>query len=173
MPAASVRPLFAPLIRDATLADLPAILTIHNDAIQHSLAIWQDRPVDLANRRAWFEERTSKGFPVIAAEVDGTLAGFASYGPFRFGSGYDATVENSVYLARGRRGQGLGRVLMGALIARARAQGRHVMVAAVGLPNDASVALHRALGFTEAGILREVGRKAERWLDLMLLQKML
>ncbi len=84
---------------------------------------------------------------------------------------YDATVENSVYLSPGRRGQGLGRRLMEALIARAQAQGRHVMVAGIGLPNEASVALHRSLGFTDAGTLREIGRKAGQWLDLMLMQK--
>ena len=173
MPAAIARPDPAPVIRDAAPADLPAILAIHNDAILHSLAIWQERPVDLANRQAWFEERTGQGYPVLALDLDGTLAGYASYGPFRFGSGYDATVENSVYLSAAQRRQGLGRRLMEALIARARAQGRHVMVAGIGLPNDASVALHRSLGFTEAGMLREIGRKAGRWLDLMLMQKRL
>ncbi len=173
MPAAIARPDPAPVIRDAAPADLPAILAIHNDAILHSLAIWQERPVDLANRQAWFEERTGQGYPVLALDLDGALAGYASYGPFRFGSGYDATVENSVYLSAAQRRQGLGRRLMEALIARARAQGRHVMVAGIGLPNDASVALHRSLGFTEAGMLREIGRKAGRWLDLMLMQKRL
>ena len=173
MPAAIARPDPAPVIRDAAPADLPAILAIHNDAILHSLAIWQERPVDLANRQAWFEERTGQGYPVLALDLDGALAGYASYGPFRFGSGYDATVENSVYLAAAQRRQGLGRRLMKALIARARAQGRHVMVAGIALPNDASVALHRSLGFTEAGMLREIGRKAGRWLDLMLMQKRL
>ena len=162
-----------PLIRDATEADLPAILAIHNDAIQNSLAIWQYEAVDLANRRAWFEERRARGFPVLAVETDGTLAGYASYGPFRFGAGYDGTVENSVYIARERRGQGLAKPLMQALLDRARAEGRHVMVAGIGLPNDASVALHAKLGFTEAGCLREIGRKTERWLDLLFMQKML
>jgi phosphinothricin acetyltransferase len=173
VPAAIARPDPAPVIRDAAPADLPAILAIHNDAILHSLAIWQERPVDLANRQAWFEERTGQGYPVLALDLDGALAGYASYGPFRFGSGYDATVENSVYLSAAQRRQGLGRRLMEALIARARAQGRHVMVAGIGLSNDASVALHRSLGFTEAGMLREIGRKAGRWLDLMLMQKRL
>jgi phosphinothricin acetyltransferase len=171
VPAATACPSPAPAIRDAGLGDVPAILAIHNDAILHSLAIWQERPVDLADRQAWFEERTGRGFPVLALDLDGTLAGYASYGPFRFGSGYDATVENSVYLAPTRRGQGLGRRLMEALIARAREQERHVMVAGIGLPNEASVALHRSLGFREAGTLREIGRKAGRRLDLMLMQK--
>ncbi|HEX2556070.1 MAG TPA: GNAT family N-acetyltransferase [Microvirga sp.] len=171
MPAA--RPDPGPVIRDARPEDLPAILAIHNDAILNSLAIWQERPVDLANRRAWFDERRAHGFPVLALDCDGAFAGYASFGPFRIGSGYDATVENSVYLAPERRGRGLGRALMAALIARARAQGRHVMVAGIGLPNDPSVALHRTLGFTEAGTLREIGRKAGHWLDLMLMQKTL
>jgi phosphinothricin acetyltransferase len=163
----------APLIRDATEADLPAILAIHNDAILNSLAIWQYEAVNLANRRAWFEERRAKGYPVLAVEVDGALAGYASYGPFRFGAGYDGTVENSVYIARERRGQGLAKPLMQALLDRARAEGRHVMVAGIGLPNDASVALHGKLGFTESGRLREIGRKDGRWLDLLFMQRIL
>jgi phosphinothricin acetyltransferase len=161
------------VVRDATDADLPAILAIHNDAILNSLAIWQYEAVDLANRRAWFEERRAQGFPVLAVEADGALAGYASYGPFRFGAGYDGTVENSVYIARERRGRGLGLPLMQALLDRARAEGRHVMVAGIGLPNDASVALHTKLGFTQAGTLREIGRKNERWLDLLFMQRML
>ena len=161
------------VVRDASEADLPAFLAIHNDAILNSLAIWQYEAVDLANRRAWLEERRARGFPVLAVEADGALAGYASYGPFRFGAGYDGTVENSVYIARERRGQGLAKPLMQALLDRARAEGRHVMVAGIGLPNDASVALHAKLGFTEAGCLREIGRKTERWLDLLFMQKML
>lgn len=162
-----------PVIRDAGADDLPAILEIHNDAILNSLAIWQTQAVDLDNRRAWFEERRARGFSVLAVEENGTLAGYASYGPFRFGSGYDGTVENSVYIARERRGRGLARPLLEALIERARADGRHVMVAGIGLPNEASVALHLGLGFTEVGTLREIGRKEDRWLDLLFLQRIL
>ncbi len=161
------------VLREATEADLEAILAIHNDAIVNSLAIWQYEPVDLADRRAWMSERQAKGYPVIVAEEGGQVSGFASYGDFRFGAGYANTVEDSVYLRQDRRGRGLGKALMNALFDRARGQGKHVMVAAIGLPNDASVALHAGCGFVAAGTLREVGRKADRWLDLLFMQKML
>lgn len=161
------------IIRDATRADLPAILAIHNDAILNSFSIWQYEAVPLANREAWFDERGAKGFPILVAERDGAVAGYASYGAFRFGAGYDATVENSVYVRGDLRGRGIARELMRALIARAQADGRHVMVAAIGLPNDASLALHRAFGFEDVGTLREIGFKNGRRLDLALLQKRL
>ncbi|QLP98915.1 MAG: N-acetyltransferase family protein [Rhodoblastus sp.] len=158
------------MVRDATEADLPAILAIHNEAILNSLSIWQNEAAPLSNRQAWFAERRANGFPILAAELDGALAGYASYGPFRAGAGYDATVEHSIYVRKDLRGRGAARALMAALIDHARAGKRHVMVAAVGLPNDASLALHRGLGFREAGVLRGVGLKNGRRLDLALLQ---
>ncbi|MBS4102166.1 GNAT family N-acetyltransferase, partial [Tsukamurella paurometabola] len=93
-------------IRDAQPADLPAILAIHNDAVENSTAIWSEEKADLAEREAWLAERRAGGFPVLVAIVDGELGGYASYGPFRSKSGYKHTVENSVYVADGfyRRG---------------------------------------------------------------------
>lgn len=161
---------FSGSIRPAVDADVPAILALHNDAIVNSLSIWMDAPVEPANRRAWFNGRLAAGFPVLVAEISGVFAGYASYGPFRSGDGYRETVENSVYIESAQRGRGVGRALMLALLGAARAQGRHVMVAAIGLPNDASVALHRGVGFEEAGILREIGLKNGRRLDLMMMQ---
>ena len=158
------------IVRDATEADLPAILAIHNDAILTSLSIWQNAAVPLSNREAWFRERRDKGFAILAAEIDGALAGYASYGGFRAGAGYDGTVENSVYVRKDLRGRGVARPLMKALIDHARTNGRHTMVAAVGLPNDASLALHRRLGFEDAGLLRGIGWKNGMRLDLALLQ---
>ena len=162
--------MFTGSIRAAEASDIASILALHNDAIVNSLAIWMDGPVDLANRQKWFNERGTGGFPVLLAEVKGEFAGFASFGPFRSGDGYRETVENSVYIAPSMRGRGVGRALMLALIEAARGQGRHTMIAAIGLPNDASVALHRSLGFEEAGTLRRIGMKNGQRLDLMMLQ---
>jgi phosphinothricin acetyltransferase len=160
-------------IRPATEADLPAILAIHNHHIAETLAIWRYAPVDLAERRAWFQERQAKGCPVLVAEESGEAVGYASYGPFRAGEGYHRTVENSIYVRNDCQGRGLARSLMQALIREARAQGRHVMVAGIGLPNEASVRLHAGLGFVEAGRLKEVGWKFDRTLDLLLMQLIL
>ncbi len=161
------------ILREAVEADLPAILAIHNDAIVNTLAIWQYEPVALANREAWFADRRARGQPILIAELDGALAGYASYGDFRAGAGYGGTVEDSIYVRRDMHRRGLARALMSALIDHARAAGKHVMIGAIGLPNDASVALHAAFGFVETGRLREIGRKNGQWLDLSLVQKAL
>ena len=160
-------------IRDATEADLPAILAIHNHHIAETTAIWRNRPADLAERQAWFAERLAKGFPVLVAEEAGRFLGYASYGPFRAGEGYDGAVENSVYVVEEAQGRGVAMALMEALVDRARAEGRHSMVAGIGLPNDASIALHRKLGFAERGTLEGIGRKFGRELDLLFMQKAL
>ncbi len=158
-------------IRDATDVDLPAILALHNHHIAHTTSIWRTIQVDIAERRAWFAERRAKGFPVLVAEQGARFIGYASYGPFRTGDGYDGTVEHSVYVVEEAQGQGVAKALMAALIARAAADGRHTMMAGIGLPNEASVKLHRSLGFQEAALLRGIGRKFGRSLDLMLMQR--
>jgi phosphinothricin acetyltransferase len=99
--------------------------------------------------------------------------GFASYGDYRPWDGYLHTVEHSIYIHPDAQGRGLGRALLAALIERAEAQGKHVMVAGIEAKNAASIALHRRAGFEEAGQLREVGRKFGRWLDLLFMQKTL
>lgn len=157
-------------LRPAKDADLDAILAIHNDAILTSAAIWYDEPVDRADREAWFAERQAMGHPVIVAEVDGVVAGYASYGPWRPRSGYRFTVENSVYLDAAHQGQGLGRALLVELIAVAREAGLHMMIANIEASNTASIRLHESLGFEQSGFVREVGRKFDRWLDLAILQ---
>lgn len=161
-------------IRDAGENDLGAILDIYNDAALNTTAIWNDACVTLENRRAWWLDRRSQGFPVLVAELaDGTTVGYASFGPFRAFDGYRFTVENSVYVHRDARGQGVGLVLMEALLERAKLQGFHIMIAAIEAGNASSIALHRKFGFVETGHMPEVGFKFGRWLDLLLMQKTL
>ena len=161
------------IIRDARDADLPAILEIHNDAILTTTAIWDETPVDLANRQAWCAARRSAGYPVLVCEQDGALFGYASFGDFRAWSGYRHTVEHSVYVAREHRRRGAARLLIEALTARAEALGKHVMLGCIEAENAPSIALHAQLGFTIAGRLDEVGAKFGRWLDLILMQRRL
>lgn len=159
-----------PLIRDASEADLPAIMDIYNDAVANTTAIWNDRQVDLANRRDWFRARQARSFPVLVADVGGTVAGYASYGDWRAFDGFRHSVEHSVYVHKDHRGAGLGRDLMQALIGVAGERGIHVMIGCVEAANAASIRLHESLGFRNVGTFSEVGTKFGRWLDLTCLE---
>ena len=158
-------------IRDALDTDLAGILEIYNDAVQNSTAIWNDKVVDLDNRRAWLAERHEQGYPVLVALVDQRqVAGYASFGPWRPYDGFRHTVENSVYVRPGQRGGGVSRSLMQALIERAREMNKHVMIAAIESENRASIHMHQQLGFIHAAQMRQVGCKFGRWLDLTMMQ---
>jgi L-amino acid N-acyltransferase YncA len=158
-------------IRNANANDAESIAAIYNDAVLNTTAIWNETVVDVANRTKWLTERQSMGYPVLVAVADdGAVLGYASYGDWRAFEGYRHTVEHSVYVNKNRRGAGVGRTLMIALIERARTAGKHVMVAGIETSNDASIQLHYRLGFVQVGLLKEVGTKFDRWLDLTFLQ---
>jgi L-amino acid N-acyltransferase YncA len=157
-------------IRDAAPSDVADLLAIHNEAVRDTTAIWDETEVDLAERGAWLEGRLSAGFPVLVAEIDGAVVGYASYGPWRPKSGYRHTVENSVYVRSSHQGQGLASALFDTLIGRAREAGLHRMVAMIESTNTVSVDLHARRGFRVAGELSQVGSKFGRWLDLTVMQ---
>ncbi|KES24065.1 MULTISPECIES: GNAT family N-acetyltransferase [Pseudomonas] len=161
------------LIRDANPTDLGALRDIYNDAVLNTTAIWNEVAIDLDNRRAWLELRAQQGFPVLVAEDAGEVVGYASYGPWRAFDGFRETVEHSVYVRADQRGKGVGPQLMQALVDRARAQGLHVMVAAIESGNAASIRLHERLGFATTGQMPQVGQKFGRWLDLTFMQLVL
>lgn len=157
-------------IRPATDADLDTILEIHNAAIRDSLALWTETEVDRADRERWLAAHVAGGHPVIVAEVDGEIAGYAAYSQWREKSGYRFTVENSVYVAAAYQRRGIARALMVELIAIAREAGMHVMIGAIEAGNTASISLHEQLGFEPPMIVREVGIKFGDWLDLALMR---
>lgn len=162
------------LIRHATPEHLPGITAIYNDAVAHTTAIWNDKLVDVDNRRQWLEQRRAAGYPVLVAIDDaGGVAGYASFGDFRAFDGYRFTVEHSVYVHREQRRQGVARKLLVQLIEEACAIGKHVMVAAIEAENTPSIELHAALGFVQTGRMAEVGTKFGRWLDLVWMQRTL
>ncbi len=158
-------------LRDALPDDLPDLLAIYNDAVLNTTAIWNETPVDLANRQAWFELRAAQGYPILVAVDDSGVLGYASFGDWRPFEGFKYTVEHSVYVRGDQRGKGLGPVLMEALIERARVGGKHVMVAAIESGNAASIRLHERLGFVVTGQMVQVGVKFGRWLDLTFMQR--
>ena len=153
-------------IRDAEAGDLPGILAIYNEVIATSTAIYADGPVTLADREAWWAGRRAQTYPVLVAADANGIAGFASFGDFRTAPGYRFTVEHSVHVRADRRREGLGGRLVTALLPRAAALGKHVMIAGVDASNAASIALHERLGFEQVAHFREVGRKFDRWLDV-------
>lgn len=168
-----MEPTTSVLIRDAGPGDLEAILALTNWAVRHSTALWSSEPETLAMRAAWLAERRAAGFPVLVAAAAGRFQGFASYGPFRARDGYRLTVEDSLYVVPEAQGRGVGRALLAALLEHARARGLHAMIGGIEAGNIASLRLHAALGFREVGRLPEVGRKFDRWLDLVLMQRLL
>lgn len=159
-------------LRDATEADLPEILAITNDAIATSEAIWATSPRTLEERRDWMTDRQAKNFPVVVAVEGDTILGFASYGPFRAYEGYARTVEHSVYVSRQAQRRGIGRLLLEEMVRHAEKSGMHVLIGAITASNTASIALHRAAGFSESSPLPEMGRKFGRWLDLVFMYRL-
>jgi L-amino acid N-acyltransferase len=163
-----------PLIRHAREADLPTILEIYNEVIASSAAVYSLEPTSLQERTAWFATRTGAGFPVLVAEVEHRVAGFASFGEFRGAwPGYRYSVEHSVHVTAGLRGLGIGARLTSALFPLAVAMGKHVMIGGIDAANEASLRMHARLGFERVAHFREVGRKFGRWLDLVFVQRFL
>lgn len=161
------------LIREAAAADLPALLEIYNDAVIHTAASWDLLPWTPAEHAAWFAAKGEGGHPVLVAEVDQLVVGYATYGPFRPKAGYAATMEHSVYVRPDQHGAGIGQALLRAIIERARDAGVHALIGGLSSDNAASLGLHRKLGFVEVGRLPQVGRKFDRWLDLVLVELLL
>lgn len=160
-------------VRPAIASDLPAMLDIYNDVILHTTAVYDYEPHSLEMRQAWFTSRKEQGLPVFVATEGDALLGMSSFGPFRQWAAYQHTVENSVYVAGTARGKGVGKLLVLPLIDAAKAMGKHTMVAGIDATNEASIALHRSLGFEEVAHFKQVGWKFERWLDLKFFQRML
>jgi L-amino acid N-acyltransferase YncA len=158
-------------IQDATAAELGGIVAIYNEVIATSTAIYADEPVTLDERRAWWQARSAQGYPVLVATDPSGVVGFASFGDFRAWPGYRFTVEHSLHVRADCRGQGVGTQLLKALLPRAAACDKHIMIAGVDAANAASIRFHERLGFSQVGHLREVGYKFERWLDLVFLQR--
>jgi L-amino acid N-acyltransferase len=162
------------VIRPARTADIASIRAIYNDVIATSTAIYSFAPSSLDERTAWFDARIAAGFPVLVAERDAAVLGFASFAEFRGAwPGYRYSVEHSVHVRADCRGAGIGPQLVAALFPAAVALGKHVMIGGIDAANAASLRMHARLGFEQVAHFREVGHKFGRWLDLVFVQRFL
>jgi phosphinothricin acetyltransferase len=159
------------VIRASREADMPAVQRIYAHHVMHGFGSFEEEPPDLAELMRRRSEYLSRRLPYLVAELDGRIVGYAYAGPYRTRSAYRFTVENSIYVDPGATGRGIGRRLLGELVAQCTAMGFRQMVAVIGDSQNAnSIKLHEALGFKFAGNLRSVGRKKGRWLDSVLMQ---
>ena len=160
------------LARLATIDDAEATRAIYNVEVTDSTVTFDLVPRTLEEQRRWLTAR-SGAHAVLVAEDGGEVVGFASFSPYRDRPAYSTSVEDSVYVRRDQQGQGIGKLLLAELVALATSHGFHTMIARIVGGHDASIALHRSLGFEVVGTEREVGRKFGRWLDVLVMQRLL
>ena len=168
------------IIRDATAADVDAIVEIYNEMVAMPSVLWRDDPTDAGDRHAWMRSRQDAGYPVLVAVDEdarggagdgGPVLGYASFGDFRSFPGYRTTVEQTIHVRSGSRGAGVGQLLLDVLTERARSFAQAVIVAGVDADNDGSLRFHARNGFREVGRMPGVGRKRDRPVDLVLMQR--
>jgi phosphinothricin acetyltransferase len=162
-----------PTLRLATDADADAIRAIYNREVEGTTVTFDLVPRDHAQQVAWLADHDGAHPATVATAPDGEVVGFGSLSPWRDRPAYSTSVEDSLYVREDQRGQGLGRILLADLLDRATAHGFHAVFARIVGGHEASIALHVALGFEVAGVEREVGRKFGRWLDVVVLERIL
>src|ERR1022692_2690451 len=159
-------------IRTAAQHDLPQMLDIYDEIIANTTAVFQYDLHTLEMRKEWFVQKQKEGLPVFVAEENNEVAGFSTIGAFRNWQAYKYSIENSVYVKAGKRGKGIGKLLLQPLIDAAKQMGMHTIIAGIDASNETSIALHKQFGFVEVAYFKEVGYKFDRWLDLKFLQLM-
>lgn len=160
-------------VRAATVHDAEAIRRIYNLEVTTSTVTFDLVPRSLEEQQAWLVDRNGAHAVLVAEGDDGTILGFGSLSPFRERPAYSTTVEDSVYVDRDHQGEGVGKALLAALVDTATNHGFHTVIARIVGGHDASIALHASVGFEVVGTEREVGRKHRKWLDVVIMQKML
>ncbi len=161
------------VIRRAQMGDAAGIAHIYNHAVLHLPATAQETVETVEERAAWLAEHGAQGLPVFVASAGETVVGWGSLSLFHPRSGYRFTVENSVYVHPDWCGRGLGKRLLGPLVQQAQTLGFHAIMAWLDSTNAASMALHAGFGFVEVGRFREVMRKFDRWMDVVVLERLL
>jgi phosphinothricin acetyltransferase len=160
-------------LRAAQLGDAEQIAAIYNYEVENTTATFDLVPRTLQAQREWLAARSGAFSAIVAHEPIAGVIGFAALSTYRDRAGYRTTVENSVYVHREHQRRGVGCLLLSALLDSARDSGFHVVIARVDSQSAGSLALHKSLGFIEVGVEKQIGRKFGRWLDSVILQKML
>jgi phosphinothricin acetyltransferase len=159
-------------IRRAVRADCSGILDIYNDAVLKTTATYDYEPRPLEHRLAWFEDHQRTGHAIFVAEsADGRIVGWSALNRYHDRMGFRFTAENSIYVAEGARGQGLGARLLDPLIPAAAEIGIRAILAAIDAQNTASIQLHVRFGFEQVGLFKRVGFKFDRWLDVAYMER--
>jgi len=161
-----------PAVRAAVPADAERVAAIFAHYVTTSVATFEEVAPTAGQWRERLADRAARNLPFVVAEADGSVCGYAYASPWRPKPAYRYTVEDSVFLAPGCTGRGIGSALLGTLLAGCAAAGARQVIAVIAdTGSDASAALHRRFGFTQAGLLSGVGRKHGRWIDTLLMQK--
>lgn len=160
-------------VTPADAAHAAGILEIYNQAVTASTDTFDLVPRTLDQQLSWLADHAGAHPAVVAVDSAGTVLGFGSLSPYRPRPAYATTVEDSVYVAEAARGRGIGKALLAELIRVGREHGFHSVIGRIVGHNEVSIGLHRACGFTEVGVEREVGRKFNRWLDVVVMQLLL
>jgi phosphinothricin acetyltransferase len=161
------------VVRVADVRDAESIADIYNHEVENSTATFDLVPRSVEAQREWIVARSGAFSAIVAENSERSVIGFAALSTYRDRAGYRTTVENSVYVHRSYQRLGVGRILLSSLIDIARDSGFHTIVARIDSQSHASLALHQSLGFVQVGVEREIGRKFGRWLDSVIMQKML
>jgi L-amino acid N-acyltransferase YncA len=160
-------------IRPYRKEDVQPIVDILNYNILNATALYDYHPRTLEQQKTIFEDKLTKGFPVIVAVINEKVVGFGYYSEFRFRDAYRFTVEHSVYVSNDFHGKGIGKLIMTHLIDLAKKQKLHTMIAVIDSENQSSVTFHEQFGFETVALLKETGFKFDRWLHSQIMQLML
>jgi phosphinothricin acetyltransferase len=158
-------------IRDASIDDLPGITAIYNEAIMETVATFDTKPKSNDEQNAWFMDH-GKNNPIIVADDSGDIVGWAALSKWSDRCAYSDAAEISLYVRKEDQGKGIGKKLMKAILDKGEKAGLHTVLARIAEGNEISIHLHEAMGFQHIGVMKEVGKKFGRLIDVYLMQKL-